>query len=187
MFLRDETEQSKSDKLSNSEFAPLKNNAALAFLMVTLICSGWQCRLLWIHPSAIDLKEIRRRRGEGVRGWRHWAIGENPQCAILNLNQWEKWRPYLLSDHPHCTSSATVSHSGLCFDLFWTPAHDVWLAIVPRYVSHLSVATVFHATSKAVFFISCRPLINLFLCMLVYFNLEWEISDSPWLLRKIKL
>lgn len=156
--------------------------------MVTLICSGWQCRLLWNHPSAIDLKERRRRGTESLATVSN--IGKSSVCPP-QPQPVIKWRLWLLSDQPllyffsHCIAVVWawfVLEACICCLICFCASPCFTLS------AELFIATVFHARSKAAFFfLSHAGLWLISPSMLVYFNLGWEVSDSLRLLRKIKL
>lgn len=158
--------------------------------MVTLICSGWQCRLLWNHPSAIDLKERwRRPRGrerEPGNTEQHGKIlcvpsptwSCNKSKAVLSI------RSDSCSSHSQCTAASPALWFALLARIC-----SVWFAIVPGHVSYyqLNSLLLLFSMPGARFFLSHAGLWLISPSMLLYFNLEWEISDSPRLLRKIKL
>lgn len=160
--------------------------------MVTLICSGWQCRLLWNHPSAIDLKERWRRPRE--RGREPGDTEQHGKILCVPSPTWScnkskaalSIRSALCSSHSQCTTTSPalwfVLEACIC---------TVWFAIVPGHVSYYQLNSLLLLFSmpeaRFFFFLSHAGFWLISSSMLLYFNLEWEISDFPRLLRKIKL
>lgn len=128
----------------------------------------------------------RRRGGQRMGAWRRRATWENSHHALFGCIK-NKCHGFCQTSTVHLQRlSCSLVCALICLG---GPAHAVWFAFVPHHVSLYQLNSLLPQFSmpEARLVLSHAGLWLISPSMVVYFNLEWKISDSARLLRKIKL